>query len=206
MIVIHAVLETRALPDFSFWPVAEQPPYRLMSLSGALSPDQAGTAMATLADYNSHRADVGQAGSAAAFLSSLLGEEGFVAPGGLRVQDTDTGTTVTPGCCCGLEDWREWLEIADGGETWLGHDPTPWTEQLGETVLLRPDGEIPGPVIEIPRAELTRLLLGVQRDLADFLLLVSVWAARHAPESAEAMVEAFDRSLAITAPLRRARV
>lgn len=202
MILIHAVLETAALPDFSFWPVAEQPPYSLMPLSGALSPDQIGTAIATLADYNSSRADSRPTDAAAAFRSSLLHEEAFIAPGGLRVQDTDTGTTVIPGCCCGLEDWREWLEIADGGELWLGHDPTPWTEQLNESLRLHPDGETQGPVIEISRAELTRLLLGVQQDLADFLLLVSSWADRHAPESAEAMVEAFDRSLKITAPLR----
>ena len=102
-----------------------------------------------------------------------------------------------------LEDWRDWLEVADGGETWLGHDPTPWAEQLeeSETVLLHP-GEHQGPVIEMSRAQLPRLLAGAQQDLAEFLLLVAAWADRFAPRSAEALVSAFDQSLKITAPLR----
>ena len=203
MIVIHPVLETGALPDFAFWPVAEQPPYHLTPLNGALSDEQVGMAIATMAGYNSHRVDDRPTDSADAFLSSLLHADGFVAPGGLRVQDAGTGTTLTPGCCCGLESWREWLEIADGCEVWLGHDPTPWAEQLGDTVRLHPDGEHPGPVIEIARTGLPRLLAGVQQDLADFLLLVSAWAGQHAPRSAQALVSAVDRSLEITAPLRR---
>jgi hypothetical protein len=111
---------------------------------------------------------------------------------------------VTPGCCCGLENWREWLDVADGGEVWLGHDPTPSVDHVGETVRLHPDGERPRPVIEIDREELRRLLTGVQQDLADFLRLVADWAGRHAPESADALVGAFDRSLQINAPLRKA--
>lgn len=181
VIVIHPVLETGSLPGFEFWPVAEQPPYQLTPLNGTLSDEQVGTAIATMAGYNSSRVDDRPTDPADAFLSSLLHEEGFVAPGGLRVQDAGTGTTLTPGCCCGLEGWRGWLEIADGGELWLGHDPTPWAEQLGDTVRLHPDGEHAGPVIEIACTELPRLLAGVQRDLADFLLLVVAWAERSAP-------------------------
>jgi hypothetical protein len=203
VIVIHPVLETGSLTDFDFWPVAEQPPYHLTPLNGTLSDEQVGTAIATMAGYNSRRVDDHLTDPASAFLSSLLHEEGFVAPGGLRVQDTVTGTTLTPGCCCGLEDWRGWLEIAAGGELWLGHSPTPWAEQLGNTVRLHPEGERPGPVIEIARTELPRLLAGVQQDLADFLLLVAAWAEQHAPQSARALVSAFDRSLEITAPLRK---
>ncbi|MFB6986925.1 hypothetical protein [Streptomyces sp. NPDC056304] len=203
MIVIRPVLETGALPGFEFWPVAEQPPHHLSPLNGTLSDEQVGTAMATMAGYNSSRVENHLPDPADAFLSSLLHEEGFVAPGGLRVQDTGTGTTLTAGCCCGLEDWRGWLEVADGSELWLGHDPTPWAEQLGDTVRLHPNGEHPGPVIEVARTELPRLLAGVQQDLADFLLLVAAWAEQHAPQSAQSLVSAVDRSLAITSPLRK---
>ncbi|MGW7004520.1 hypothetical protein ACWGCW_17290 [Streptomyces sp. NPDC054933] len=205
MIVIQPVLETGALADFEFWPVAEQPPYHLMPLSGALGAAEVGTVVATIAGYNSSRGHSGPASPAASFLSPLLHTEGFIAPGGLRIQDTGTGTAVAPGCCCGLEGWRGWLEVADGREMWLGHDPTPWTEHLGETVRLHPDGERPGPMMEIPRARLSRLLTTVQQDLADFLLLIAAWAEQHSPGTAEALVDAFDRSLQITAPLRRAR-
>jgi hypothetical protein len=199
------VLETCAPPGFGLWPVAGQPQYHLTPLTGALNPDEVGTVMAVLAEYNSSAADPGPADSpATAFLSSLLGAEGFIAPGGLRIQDSEHGTTLTPGCCCGLEDWRGWLEVADGDELWLGHDPTPWTEHIGARVRLHPDSERPGPVIEIARAELPRLLASVQQDLADFLLLIAAWADQYAPGSAEALADAVDRSLRITTPLRSA--
>ena len=198
---MHPVLETSALPDFAFWPVAPQQAYQHMSLSGTLSADQIGTIMAILADCNSNHAVSQPADPAEAFLSSLLHDEGFLAPGGLLVQDTETGTTLLPGCCCGLEDWRDWLEVADGGETWLGHDPAPWPEQLGGTVRLHLDGERPGPVIEVTPLELRRLLASVQRDLIDFLYLVTVWAQQHTPASVQTLVDAVDRSLKITESL-----
>ncbi|GAA2237293.1 MULTISPECIES: hypothetical protein [Kitasatospora] len=203
MIVIHPVLENGALDAFQLWPVAEQPPYRLVPLNRMLDDEGVGAAVATIAGYNRSRADPNPADPAAAYLSPLLHEEGFVAPGGLRVQDTATGATLNPGCCCGLEDWRAWLEVADGGEMWLGHDPMPWAEQAGETIRLHPDEERPGPVIEFPRAALRRLLAEVQQDLADFLLLLADWAGRYTPDSADALVAAFDSSLQITGPLRR---
>ncbi|MGK4580150.1 hypothetical protein [Kitasatospora sp. HPMI-4] len=203
MIDIHPVLENGALDDFALWPVAGQPPYHFTQLNGALDRAGVGTVVATVAGYNDSRADHRCADPAAAFLSPLLHEEGFISPGGLRVRDTATGTTLNPGCCCGLEDWRAWLEVSDGGEMWLGHDPTPWAEHDGEALRLHPDEKRPGPVIELPRAELRRLLAGVRQDLADFLLLLADWAGRYAPDSAEALVSAFDESLQITAPLQR---
>ncbi|MGV9453774.1 hypothetical protein [Streptomyces sp. NPDC003635] len=34
--------------------------------------------------------------------------------GGLRITDTATGTTLLPGCCHGLGERRDWLEVVDG--------------------------------------------------------------------------------------------
>ncbi|MFB7529398.1 hypothetical protein ACFC0C_14305 [Streptomyces sp. NPDC056178] len=73
MIVKRPVLETGALPGFEFWPVAEQPPHHLSPLNGTLSDEQVGTAMATMAGYNSSRVENHLPD---AFLSSLLHEEG----------------------------------------------------------------------------------------------------------------------------------
>lgn len=112
---VHAVLETSDTTDFPLWPVADLPPWRFMALSGRMSPLEVGTALATLADYNSRAGDddrpVTDAGEA---IRRLLRVDRVVAPGGLRVHDTRTDVTVTPGCCCGLEDWRAWLDVADG--------------------------------------------------------------------------------------------
>lgn len=203
MIVIHPVLETGSLPGFEFWPVAEQPPYQLTPLNGTLSDEQVGTAIATMAGYNSSRVDDRPTDPADAFLSSLLHEEGFVAPGGLRVQDAGTGTTLTPGCCCGLEGWRGWLEIADGGELWLGHDPTPWAEQLGDTVRLHPDGRARGPG---DRDRLYRAPPAARRGPARPCRLPPPgrrMGRAERPQSAQALVSAFDRSLEITAPMHK---
>ncbi|MFE4331033.1 hypothetical protein ACFRQM_16835 [Streptomyces sp. NPDC056831] len=57
MIVIRPVLETGALPGFEFWPFAEQPPHHLTPLNGTLSDEQVGTAIATMAGYNSSRVE-----------------------------------------------------------------------------------------------------------------------------------------------------
>ncbi|WP_156313234.1 hypothetical protein [Micromonospora sp. HK10] len=42
--------------------------------------------------------------------------------------------SVTPGCCAGLEDWREWTSVLDGGQPWLGHDPGPEVEVRGALI------------------------------------------------------------------------
>lgn len=78
MIVIHPVLETGALPDFVFWPVTEQQAYHLAPLNGTLSGEQVGTAIATIAGYNSSRVDDRLPDPAEAF------PELAAAPGGVR--------------------------------------------------------------------------------------------------------------------------
>ncbi len=37
-------------------------------------------------------------------------------PGGLLIRHTETGITASPGCCFGLENWRDWLVLMDGEE------------------------------------------------------------------------------------------
>ncbi len=60
------------------------------------------------------------------------------APGGL-VARAD-GSEVVPGCCCGLEGWRDWYRVKPGGQSpWLGHDPSPYIECRAEAAVLWPD-------------------------------------------------------------------
>ncbi|MEU1171029.1 hypothetical protein [Streptomyces microflavus] len=207
MLIVNAVLETPDTVDFSFWPVADLPPYQLMALSGSMPPPDVGTALAMLADYNSRSGDddrpLTDAGQA---IRHLLETDKVIAPGGLRVHDTRTNVTVRPGCCCGLEDWREWLDIADGEPLWLGHDPSPRLEHADEAVQLWPDGadaqETPlGQPIEIMVADLPAILHTVQEELQGFLSLTKQWATRHVPTLAEDLVARLDEDLAISAPL-----
>ncbi|MFI6764593.1 hypothetical protein [Streptomyces sp. NPDC050355] len=207
VLIVNAVLETPDTVDFSFWPVADLPPYQFMALSGSMSPLEVGTATAMLADYNSRTGDddrpLTDAGEA---IRRLLETDKVIAPGGLRVHDTRTNVTVRPGCCCGLEDWREWLDVANGETLWLGHDPSPRLEHADEAVQLWPDGadaqETPsGLPIEIMVGDLPAILQTVQEGLQGFLYLTKQWATRHVPTLAEDLTARLDEDLAISAPL-----
>lgn len=87
-----------------------------------------------------------------------------------------TGVIFLPGCCDGLEDWRDWHQLIDGGSTlWFGHNPvSPVAERFGDTVRLTVDAEqSDSPVIDMSVTELHRLLADAERDLADFLALAA---------------------------------
>ncbi|MFI7099264.1 hypothetical protein ACIBK8_07875 [Streptomyces sp. NPDC050161] len=118
------------------WPVAEVEPYAFLALSGALEPDEVGTAVMALVACNDmdpgddrplHPAD--RLGS---FLQGLLTTDAPTASGGLRVTDTATGTVLVLGCCSGLEDRGEWWEVLDGdGRAGFGHAPSPLPNATG---------------------------------------------------------------------------
>ncbi|WP_406327309.1 hypothetical protein [Streptomyces sp. NBC_00203] len=206
VLIMDAVLETYEATDFTLWPTAEQPADRLLALSGDLSPLEVGTAMAVLAGYNQtqHTRDDPGPQDGLALLRRLVSVESVIAPGGLRLRDTATGITVSPGCCFGLENWRDWPDLLDGETPWLGHDPAPGVEHSGSLVRLRPDAERPaGPPVELPLSELPVLLGTVRSALAGFLSLVGQWTERDFPSALAAQVVAkLGDGLAVGAPLR----
>lgn len=138
----------------------------------------------------------------AAFLASERDNPG--APGGLRVSAGDL--VINPGCCSGLEEWREWLDVLDGEEIWLGHSPDVVMEQRGAVVRIRADDDLverrrTGPYVDLPRDALPDLLQGVRRDLLGFLDALGSWARATVPAHADRLVDAVDRRLAISPPL-----
>ncbi|MEU1595880.1 hypothetical protein ABZ468_24210 [Streptomyces sp. NPDC005708] len=106
MIVLQPVLEIYASDGFTLWPVTESELYGFLPLSGALDPAELGTAVTRIADYNDidpetdgrppHPAD-----PLGGFLHGLLTMDDLVAPGGLRISDTATGTTLLPAAAMG---------------------------------------------------------------------------------------------------------
>ncbi|GAA0445015.1 hypothetical protein GCM10009544_04740 [Streptomyces stramineus] len=205
---MQPVLEIYAPDDFDLWPVAELQPYDFLPLSGALGPAEVGTAIMRIADCNNVDAEDDAeddnsppppADPIDSFLHGLLTMDDLFAAGGLRVTDTTTGTTFLPGCCNGLEERHDWLEVLDGdGRASFGHDPSPLAERLGDTVRLTVDAEQDdSPVIELPLAELRRLLGAAERDLADFLHLAADWAAQHLPDHAASVTAALARALVL---------
>ncbi|MEU1823122.1 hypothetical protein [Streptomyces abikoensis] len=205
MIVLQPVLEMCSPDGFALWPVAEFEPYGFLPLSGALGPADLGTAIMRIADCNNTETDDDRpprpADPLGSFLHGLLTTHDLFAPGGLRVTDTTTGTTLLPGCCNGLEEWRDWLEVLDGdGWASFGHDPSPLAERFGDTVRLTVDAEQDdSPVIELPLSELRRLLAAAERDMADFLQLAADWAAQHLPDHAASVTAALAHALNLPA-------
>lgn len=209
MLTVSPVLETPEAADFPFWPVAGLPPYTFAPLSGRMTADEVGGALAMLADYNARAGEDDYPADAEALVRGLLTAEKLLAPGGLRLHDTATGVTVLPGCCCGLEDWREWLDVSSGAALWLGHDPSPRFARTPTAVRLWPDGRDtagppPGPPVEIPLTDLPAILRTTQEDLRGFLTRAREWAAlRFPPPLADDLAAALDEGLAVSAPLPR---
>ncbi|MEU2232245.1 hypothetical protein [Streptomyces vietnamensis] len=207
VIVMQPVLEIYAPVGFDLWPVAEFEPFGFLPLSGELSSAEVGTAVMRIAGCNDIDPDGDRSPRPAdvrgSFLHGLLTFDHLFAAGGLRVVDNSTGVTFLPGCCDGLEDWRDWYQLVnDGGLLGFGHDPTsPVAERFGDTVRLTVNAEqSESPVIELSVAELRHLLAGVERDLVDFLALAADWTSRHLPDHCAPVTAALARVFDLPPP------
>ncbi|MFI6811903.1 hypothetical protein ACIBG7_05815 [Nonomuraea sp. NPDC050328] len=130
------------------------------------------------------------------------------AAGGLRITSADT--VIDPGCCVGLDEWRDWIDALNDQPVFLGHNPDVWLEIRGPILRLRQDNDGPQPgkqpdpseqYIDIPREALPALLQGVRQDLTGFLAALHPWAHDLAPKLADQLVQTVDRRLEISAPL-----
>jgi len=158
-----------------------------------MSRDEVSEVLAAIADYNCGEED------GPAPLRGLLEGGGVIMAGGLVVRDAESGVVIEPGCCTGLEDWREWQNLADGGALWNGHSPGVAVRFEDDAVRMWQDSAPDdGPACVIPLADLTAHLEGVRRDLIGFLQLVRRWA----PDGlGDELAARFDDEFRISAPL-----
>lgn len=205
VIRIDAVLETDGTADFTAWPVAEPAKDGILALSGQMSPAEVGAAIAVIFRYGDiptvpisdlhHLLD-----------RHLADAEALLAPGGLRVMDTATNAEILPGCCCGLETWREWRNVLHKKDIWLGHDPDTDLEYIAGAVRLRQEPgprSLPSPKheVEIQLDDLPALLTEVRLRLQGFLSLVGRWANEITPRAADRLVTVLDENFEINGPL-----
>ncbi|OAL11549.1 hypothetical protein A4V12_30215 [Streptomyces noursei] len=203
MIVMQPVLEISATDAFALGPVGEQKAYGYLVLNGELTPAEVGTAVRQIADCNDFEPDEEHGpcptDPLGIFLHGLLTMPDLVAAGGFRVTDNATDTVlVQPGCCSGLEGWRDWLEVLDGtGYAYFGDDPFSVAERVNDMVRLTLDahGTDGSPVIELSVDQVRKLVAGAQQDLQDFLNLAGTWAEQHLPAHAAAATAALSRAL-----------
>ncbi|BEL04963.1 hypothetical protein Q0Z83_031540 [Actinoplanes sichuanensis] len=207
------------------WRTASPPAWSWLPLDGRRTPAEVALLIAAVAaathpaeddpaETRTARAPEDWPGPA---INRLLAAPDLIVAGGLQVHDSTSAVTVTPGCCCGLETWREWPALLGGTPPWLGHDPTPTFQDLGPYLRLWQNDGARGPYLDIPRADLPALLAQAHHDLNAFLPLTGAWAttwtATHGPATLDggpdpatetpgpALMAALDRGFAVTAPL-----
>jgi hypothetical protein len=147
-----------------------------LRLSGALDALDIGTAIAEIVDYASG-GDARALPDASAVLHAWITGEDRIVAGGLEA-DLPIGL-LEPGCCCGLETWREWRRFVDGGEApWWGHDGLSEVGRKNARILFRrgPDE------IEWDEDAVRGELVAVERDLTGFVDRSAEWAAAIAPD------------------------
>ncbi|SCF27706.1 hypothetical protein GA0074696_4014 [Micromonospora purpureochromogenes] len=193
--------------DCPFWPVAPGP--HLVAVPCRAAPEQVGAVLWALVAPAVTDDDLSAiATSAAEAIEAYLaaGDNGYAA-GGLRVSDGNV--VIDPGCCVGLDEWREWGSVLHGQPPYLGHDPDVFLEDRGAVLRLWQhvaavppgDADLAGPHVDIPRAQFPGLLRGVRRDLTGLLAELDGWARAAVPGLAGPLVAAVDARLAVTAPL-----
>jgi hypothetical protein len=206
VILIEAVLEIDETAAFTAWPIAEAATDRFLALSGQMSTAEVGTAMAVIFRYGD--IPITPISDLHHLLDRHLAKaEALVAPGGLRVRDTITNAEILPGCCCGLEDWREWRHVLHKKDIWLGHDPNTDLQYIVGAVRLRQETHGSRLVhsavheVEIQLDDLPRLLASVHLRLQGFLSLVHRWARETTPRAADRLVTLLDENFEINGPL-----
>ncbi|WP_327436646.1 hypothetical protein OG279_38345 (plasmid) [Streptomyces sp. NBC_01201] len=200
---MQPVLEISAADDFALWPVGEHESYGYLVLNGELTPAEIGTAVMQIAACNDSEPEEEHGpcptDPLGTFLHGLLTMPDLFSAGGFRVTDNATDTVfVEPGCCNGLETWRDWLEVLNAtGYSYFGHDPSSMAERLGDIVRLTLDAHETdnSPVIELSVDQIRTLVTGAQQDLQDFLSLAETWAEQHLPTHAAVVTAALARAL-----------
>jgi hypothetical protein len=202
---IQAVVEIEAIYKHDKikppWTISKSDNYiSHVRLYAGIGDEEIGSVMYVACNYNSYEsADEIIKETAVETLRAFVSEESIVLPGGLEFKENDE-VKVTPGCCCGLEDWIDWLEIKKGeNNIWNGHDPFALVENDGQIIKIWEDKENKNesPSIEFTVEELTNNMKIIERDLKDFLIRLAQWTKNIEPELEKQVVNYFARNMHI---------
>jgi len=164
-----------------------------LRLSAEMMQPEIGLFFAQLANYN--QIDLSQ--TKEAILKKILGADSLILAGGIQAMFKEQ--EISPSCCCGLEGWREWQNFLEtGGTPWLGHDPSPWLEQVDGMIRIWSDGGLGDSMedafkIEVERPVFKRAFQSVERDLLGFRFCIEGWCESIGFERASELAQKIER-------------
>lgn len=107
-------------------------------------------------------------------ISVLLNRDDGMLAGGLVAMKNEY--RLFPGCCHGLESWREWANLRKGGPSpWLGHDPDAWIDASGERAVLHNGRAGPSESLEVEYSEISEAFANVEAELDLFAARMESW-------------------------------
>ena len=188
---IEAVLEKYDFDNFALWTVLKDAPYYI-KLHAGINDEEIGLVMFGACHHSIKE-------TASETLKEFVSNKGFVLEGGLLYRENDE-IKVAPGCCCGLENWYEWLEVPNGRvNIWTGHDPESLIEINDGKIKIWQDSEKKdeNKSIEFTVEEMIEKLQNVEKDMKDFLFRLGQWTKYIAPELEKRVVNHFAKNMNI---------
>lgn len=191
---IEVVVEQSSATAVYPWSFQDTDQARWIRLHGATSDEDIGSLMVTTCEYN----DIASATTPEAIFGNILANEDIVLPGGFRFSQNEV-PKIVPGCCSGLEGWREWLGVLNNDcSVWAGHDPSPWVERREDVYRLWSDEGEGGTFIDLDKSALAHLLHNAETDLRNFVHRLREWTSTIAPDLSEQVVVHFARNMDVS--------
>lgn len=137
--------------------------------------------------------------TAAQTLQAFVSDESFVLSGGLRFEENDM-VVVSPSCCCGLEDWVNWLNVPNGEtQIWNGHDPDAFVEINDDKIKIWEDEKLKdkSPSVIFSIKEFVENMKAVETDLKGFLIRLGQWTRNIEPALEKQVVNYFAENMHI---------
>lgn len=194
-VTIELVFEAPNLDasTFTAWPVASAPPFSFLPISSTADEKIVGSFIAKLIEYQKPFPPR----TVETALNKFLKKSGLILSGGIRVSRGED--SIEPGCCCGVEGWRSWVESINAGITpWWGHDPEPWARPEGDSILFYWNGAfgIHDAVFafDFPRSAFKENAGQVEREFSGFLERVRNWADSYQFTETKRLVRKLDRA------------
>lgn len=185
---VERIVDTPEHCDWPSLPIAAPAHVRLIP---GISVAELGSVIATLARFNAPDAATADRATLPLLAAVLDRGEPLSLPGGVMAVDDTCHSTIAPGCCAGLEEWRQWVDFLDSGEPpWLGHDPAPWLNQRDANIEICVMAGSPETLVQhsMTRAEYVAQLVQVEQHLHGFVNALRLWAAAVMPDHAARLV------------------